>query len=56
MEFFLIKKNLFNPKFLKMFFEILSFYKNCEKIEIKKISSITLGEYLTENKNFRIFY
>ncbi len=39
------KKNLFNPKFLKMFFEILSFYKNCEKIEIKKISSITLGEY-----------
>ena len=44
------KKNLFNPKFLKMFFEILSFYKNCEKIEIKKISSITLGEYLTEIK------
>jgi len=44
------KKNLFNPKFLKMFFEILSFYKNCEKIEIKKISSITLGEYLIEIK------
>ncbi|MDC0889825.1 FAD-dependent oxidoreductase [Candidatus Pelagibacter ubique] len=44
------KKNLFNPKFLKMFFEILSFYKNCEKIEIKKISSITLGEYLKEIK------
>ena len=44
------KKNLFNPKFLKMFFEILSFYKNCEKIEIKKINSITLGEYLTEIK------
>ena len=33
-----------------MFFEILSFYKNCEKIEIKKISSITLGEYLKEIK------
>ena len=33
-----------------MFFEILSFYKNCEKIEIKKIKSITLGEYLTEIK------
>jgi len=44
------KKNLFNPKFLKMFFEILSFYKNCEKIEIKKINSITLGEYLKEIK------
>ena len=44
------KKNLFNLKFIKMFFEILSFYKNCEKIEIKKISSITLGEYLKEIK------
>ena len=44
------KKNLFNPKFLKMFFEILSFYKNCEKIEIKKIKLITLGEYLKEIK------
>jgi predicted NAD/FAD-binding protein len=44
------KKNLFNLKFIKMFFEILSFYKNCEKIEIKKIKSIKLGEYLTEIK------
>ena len=44
------KKNLFNLKFIKMFFEILSFYKNCEKIEIKKIKSITLGEYLKEIK------
>jgi predicted NAD/FAD-binding protein len=40
------KKNLFNLKFIKMFFEIINFYKNCEKIEIKKIKSITLGEYL----------
>ena len=30
------KKNLFNIKFIKMFFEIINFYKNCEKIEIKK--------------------
>ncbi|MDA7756019.1 FAD-dependent oxidoreductase [Candidatus Pelagibacter sp.] len=44
------KKNLFNLKFIKMFFEILSFYKNCEKIEIQKIKSITLGEYLKEIK------
>ena len=44
------KKNLFNLKFIKMFFEILSFYKNCEKIEIKKIKSTTLGEYLKEIK------
>ena len=26
------KKNLFNSKFIKMFFEIISFYKKCEKI------------------------
>jgi len=52
------KKNLFNLKFIKMFFEILSFYKNCEKIEIKKIKSITLGEYLKEIKisNYFINY
>ena len=30
------KKNLLNLKFIKMFFEILSFYKNCEKIEIRR--------------------
>ena len=52
------KKNLFNLKFIKMFFEILSFYKNCEKIEINKIKSITLGEYLKEIKisNYFINY
>jgi len=44
------KKNLFNLKFIKMFFEIISFYKNCEKIENKKIKSITLGDYLKEIK------
>jgi predicted NAD/FAD-binding protein len=44
------KKNLFNLKFIKMFFEIISFYKNCEIIEIEKIKSTTLGEYLKEIK------
>jgi predicted NAD/FAD-binding protein len=44
------KKNIFNLKFIKMFFEIIGFYKKCEKIEIKKIKSITLGEYLKEIK------
>ncbi len=44
------KKNLFNIKFIKMFFEIISFYKNCERIEIKKDSTKTLGEYLKEIK------
>jgi predicted NAD/FAD-binding protein len=42
------KKNLLNLRFIKMFFEIISFYKNCEKIETEKVKSITLGEYLKE--------
>ena len=52
------KKNLFNPKFIKMFFEIINFYKKCEKIEIKKTNLITLGEYLKEIKisNYFINY
>jgi len=44
------KKNLFNLKFIRMFFEIISFYKKCEKIEIEKTESITLGKYLDEIK------
>jgi uncharacterized protein len=44
------KKNLINFRFIKMFFEIISFYKKCEKLKIEKINSITLGEYLKEIK------
>ena len=44
------KKNLLNLKFIKMFFEIVSFYKNCEKIDVKNVQLITLGEYLKEIK------
>ena len=44
------RKNLFNLKFIKMFFEIINFYKNCEKIDVKNINSKTLGEYLKEIK------
>ena len=44
------KKNLLNLKFIKMFFEIISFYKNCEKIETEDVKSITLGEHLKEIK------
>ncbi len=44
------KKNLLNIKFIKMFFEIISFYKNCEKIETEDVKSITLGEHLKEIK------
>tara|TARA_B100001175_G_scaffold167082_1_gene141654 strand:+ start:104 stop:1348 length:1245 start_codon:yes stop_codon:yes gene_type:complete len=52
------KKNLLNIKFIKMFFEIINFYKNCEKIEIKKNDLKTLGEYLKEIKisNYFINY
>ena len=44
------KRNLLSLKFIKMFFEIISFYKKCEKIKIEKIKSITLGEHLTKIK------
>ena len=44
------KKNLLNLRFIKMFFEIISFYKNCEKIDLKNVQLITLGEYLKEIK------
>ena len=43
------KLNLFNLKFLKMFFDIISFYKKCD--DLKKFDeNITLGEYLLKNK------
>jgi uncharacterized protein len=52
------KKNLFNLKFIKMFFEIINFYRKCEKIEIKTTNLKTLGEYLKEIKisNYFINY
>ena len=43
------KTNLFNLKFLRMFFDIISFYKKCD--EVKSFDErITLGEYLIKNK------
>ena len=45
------KKNLFDIKFLKMFFEIINFYKKCENLDLNKLQNkITLGEYLKEIK------
>jgi predicted NAD/FAD-binding protein len=38
--------NLLNLKFVKMFFEIINFYKRCEKLNSNNIEKITLGEYL----------
>ena len=40
--------NLLNLKFVKMFFEIINFYKRCEKLNSSNIEKITLGEYLTK--------
>ena len=53
------KLNLFNYKFVKMFFEIINFYKRCENLDPNTLEkNITLGEYLQKiNKtNFFIDY
>ncbi len=43
------KSNLFNLKFLKMFFDIINFYKKCD--DLKNFDeNTTLGEYLLKNK------
>ena len=44
--FFSNKKNILNPKFIKMFFEIINFYKKCANINIVKLSKETLGDFL----------
>ena len=50
------KSNLFNYKFLKMFFEIINFYKKCEDLNLETLdNSITLGEYLKEIKKSDYF-
>ena len=33
------KKNILNLKFIKMFFEIINFYKKCNNINIDKLSN-----------------
>jgi len=48
------KSNLLNPKFLRMFFDIISFYKSCDKIkEFQK--KITLGEFIKKEKLSKSF-
>tara|TARA_B100000686_G_scaffold1150_1_gene1318 strand:+ start:4525 stop:5769 length:1245 start_codon:yes stop_codon:yes gene_type:complete len=44
------RKNLFKPKFIKMFFEIISFYNNCEKLNLDINNKSKLGEYLEKLK------
>ena len=48
------KLNIFNFKFLQMFFDIIKFYKKCDKIEIFD-EKYTLGEYLKENSLSQTF-
>ena len=43
------KSNLFNVEFIKMFFDILKFYKSCSKIS-NLDQKITLNEFLNKNK------
>ena len=46
---FVNKSNLFNLKFLRMFFDIIKFYRSCDKI-LSLDKGITLNEFLEKNK------
>ena len=48
------KINLFNIKFLRMFLDIISFYKKSEKIDNEN-NNITLGDYLNKQKLSKFF-
>ena len=48
------KSNLFNYKFLRMFFDIIKFYKKCDNLN-EFNEEITLGDYLKQNKYSREF-
>ena len=50
------RQNLFNLRFIKMFFEIINFYKKCENLDINNLDKqITLGEYLKKIKKSKFF-
>ncbi len=42
------KSNIFNFNFVKMFFEIINFYKKCSNININTLSSDTLESFLKQ--------
>ena len=49
------KTNLFNLRFIKMFFDIIKFYKKCDNI--KKIDQeTTLGDYLNKENLYKRVY
>jgi len=45
---FSTKKNIFNINFVKMFFEIIKFYKKCSKTNMDKLNNETLGSFLVK--------
>ena len=50
------RSNLFNYKFVKMFFEIINFYKGCENLDANLLEdNITLGQYLEKIKKTDYF-
>jgi len=51
---FVNKINIFNPKFIKMFFNILNFYKKCNQITEYE-NKITLGEFLKKHGYSDVF-
>ena len=48
------RSNLFNRNFLRMFFDIIKFYKNSDQINVAD-QKLTLGEYLENNKLSKTF-
>ena len=48
------RSNLLNSNFLKMFFDIIKFYKNSDQINVTD-QKLTLGEYLENNKLSKTF-
>jgi len=49
------KLNIFNPKFIKMVSEIMSFYKNAPLLLNDNIENETLGSYLEKSKKSKYF-
>ena len=48
------KKNIFNPKFYRMIFDIIRFYKEAEKV-LNSGTEISLGNYLIKEKYSQYF-
>ena len=51
---FVNKSNLFNPRFIRMFFDIIKFYKKCDRISGFS-EKITLGDFLSKNNWSEVF-